>query len=200
MARFPFKKRLRRVAEQLQDNGPAALIISAAAAKVRNRDSHYPYRQDSDFYYLTGVTDPGITLLVSSELKRPLLIAPPVDPVRAVWDGAGTPLRKLAEEIGAEPLVSKDVRSELRSRLRGIETLYFQNAPGTIGWEAAYEMIGTPAHRRGNLPYRFEHSDSILGELRLFKDKAESEAIRSAARITNAAPFGSLSRVQPGAS
>ena len=200
MAQFPFKKRLRRVAEHLEEGAPAALLISAAAVKVKNRDTHYPYRQESDFYYLTGITDPGITLLVTSELKRPLLLTQPPDPIHTLWNGPGTPLKKLAEEIGAEPIITKDVRGEIRNRLRGIETLYFQNTPGTLGWEAASELIGVSAYRRGNFPLRFEHADSILAELRMYKDKSEVEAIRSAARVTNAALFGSLSLVQPGAS
>ena len=200
MTRFPFKKRLRRVADALKERAPAALLLSAAAGKIRSRDSQFPFRQDSDFAYLTGIAEPGISLLVSSELKRPVLFGTPPDPVRALWDGPATPLRRLAEELGAEPIVTKDVRGEIRSKLRGIETLFFQNTPGTTGWEAASELITLPSYRRGNFPLTFEHSDSILSELRMFKDKAEIEAIKAAARVTNAALFGALSLVQPGAS
>lgn len=201
MIKFPFKKRLKLLRSRLKDErGSAALLLSAAPHRTRNRDTSFAYRQESDFFYLTGITEPGYALLISTEHENPLLFASPVDPIRIVWDGPSRPAKSLAQSINAELIVSKNVSAEITSKLRGIEQLFFQNTPGTSACEVASKLIALPSHQRGNYPAQFSHLDCIMGEMRLFKDKAEVEAIRQAARITTSALFGALALIQPGAS
>jgi len=201
MIKFPFKKRLKELRSLMKQDGmPSALVVSAAPHKTRNRDTAFPYRQESDFYYLTGLTEPGFTLLVSTELERPLLLTAPLDPARIVWDGAPQPAKALARSIDAELIISKNITAEIFSKLRGLERCFFQNTPGTIGYEIASKLLATPSHQRGSLPAQLAHLDHLVGEMRLFKDKAEIEAIRQAARITNSALYGALSLSQAGSS
>ncbi|NDC38708.1 MAG: aminopeptidase P family protein [Proteobacteria bacterium] len=201
MLKFPFKKRLKQLRSRLkEEGGSTALLISSAPHKTRNRDSSFSYRQESDFFYLTGITEPGYTLLVSTEHDEPLLFTAPVDPVRVVWDGASQPARSLASAISAELIVSKNIHSEINAKLRGTEHLFFQNTASSLAWEVASKLMALPSYQRSNAPAQFSHLDCIIGEMRLFKDKAEVDAIKHSARITNSALFGAFSLIQPGTS
>jgi len=75
----------------MQMAGDGALIIIPAAPEcVRSRDSLYPYRQDSDFWYLTGFAEPEAVLVLAPGRAQgeTLLFCRPRDPLREAWDGA----------------------------------------------------------------------------------------------------------------
>src|SRR5437899_10901201 len=63
-------------------------IIPAAREAVRSHDTNYRYRQNSDFFYLTGFEEPdAIAVIAPSEAKKFTLFVRPRDPERAIWDG-----------------------------------------------------------------------------------------------------------------
>src|SRR3990167_10716439 len=81
----PFVARRARLLEKMQ-RGIA--IIPTAPERVRNRDSHYPYRHDSYFHYLTGFTEPGAALvLFAGDKPQSLLFCHDKDPDKEIWDG-----------------------------------------------------------------------------------------------------------------
>ena len=68
--------------------GEGVALVATAPERLRNRDSHYPYRFDSYFYYLTGFLEPEATLvLVAGKAPRALLFCRNRDPEREIWDG-----------------------------------------------------------------------------------------------------------------
>ena len=73
--------------------GGGIAIISTAPETARNRDSEFPYRHDSDFFYLTGFEEPGATLVlkIAGSTSQPQLeshlFCRPKDPEREIWDG-----------------------------------------------------------------------------------------------------------------
>src|SRR5438874_13711710 len=70
----------------LMDEGVA--LIATAPERLRNRDSHYPYRFDSYFYYLTGFIEPeAVLVLVAGKAPKALLFCRNRDPERETWDG-----------------------------------------------------------------------------------------------------------------
>src|SRR5215208_3158251 len=73
-----------RVATQLGKDGIA--VIPTAPERPRNRDSDFPYRHDSYFYYLTGFTEPNAWLVITGDGKSTLFCAPK-DLEREIWDG-----------------------------------------------------------------------------------------------------------------
>ena len=85
-------KRRQRLMEMTGDE--SVIIVRAAAHKARNNDVHYPYRQDSDFLYLSGFAEPEamIVLLPEGKEGRSILFCRERDPHREMWDGimAGT--------------------------------------------------------------------------------------------------------------
>ena len=79
-----YAERRARLAAQLGDGGIA--IVPTAPERMRNRDSDYPYRHDSYFYYLTGFTEPGACLVLTSD-GQSTLFCNPKDAEREIWDG-----------------------------------------------------------------------------------------------------------------
>src|ERR1700693_3334371 len=64
-------------------------IIPAAREAVRSHDTNYRYRQNSDFFYLTGFEEPdAIAVIAPSEAKKFTLFVRPRDPEREIWDGS----------------------------------------------------------------------------------------------------------------
>ncbi len=194
-------ERIGRVKQRLKDERvPSALILSSAPQRTLSRDQNFAFRQDSDFFYLTGSQSPGLSLLVSTETQHPFLFVPVTTKHQILWEGAPPNYQELAQEIGAELIVSKDRLRDLLEKLKGISKLYFQNVPDSLAWKVALHLMELPSHRRGALPKAFEHSDSILAEMRLYKDAHEIELITKAARITAESIQKAAPLIRPGIS
>src|ERR1700754_706918 len=84
--REPFVRRRKNVQASMTSG---VLVLFAAEAKLRNNDVHYAFRQDSDFYYLTGFDEPDavLELFAESAGSRSLMFVNPRDPEREIWDG-----------------------------------------------------------------------------------------------------------------
>src|SRR4030095_2250943 len=77
-----------RRAKLAQQMGHGVAIIPTAPERVRNRDSHYPYRFASYSYYLTGVREPeGVLVMLAGSAAKSILFCRERDPEREVWDG-----------------------------------------------------------------------------------------------------------------
>src|SRR5262245_5138791 len=87
MADFsPFARRRERT---LAEIGQGVLVLFAAGHTIRNNDVTYEFRQDSDFYYLTGLEEADAALVLHGGQQRSgVLFVNPKDPEREVWDGA----------------------------------------------------------------------------------------------------------------
>jgi Xaa-Pro aminopeptidase len=84
-------------------------VIPTAPERVRNRDSHFPYRFDSHFYYLTGFAEPEAVLVLTD--KRSILFCRERNPEREVWDGFRYGPERAQERFGfdeAHPIAALD--------------------------------------------------------------------------------------------
>jgi Xaa-Pro aminopeptidase len=195
-----FARRLRRITGILQAwPHPAAVVVSSAPSVVRSRDGHYPYRQNSDFYYLTGSNEPDLTVFLRSARKRPLVVAPKPDPIKVVWEGRPREDgRALARRLGADLIETSDPMKEILALLPGVSEVLHQNSLGTTSGALARKLADTPSHLRGSLPVRLAHIDAILENLRLFKEPCEIAAIQRSAAITNRALHETVPFMHPG--
>ena len=89
-----YQERRNALAKQIHaKSGGGIAVISTAPELARNRDSEFPYRHDSDFFYLTGFEEPGATLVVTVKASgkdyelQSHLFCRPKDPEREIWDG-----------------------------------------------------------------------------------------------------------------
>lgn len=179
------KARLRRVSALLKARPhSAAFLLSSDSAPIQSRDQHYPFRQNSDFFYLTGSGVQGGTLLISNTRSTPILFWKRPTAHEILWEGRARSPRELSRQLGAELVLADDPKIEIRRALHGIDELVFQNDERTQAWSVAHEIIKTPSAFRGKLPRKFTHIDEILAPMREIKSPDEIKALKLAAKIT----------------
>ncbi len=167
-------------------------VIPAATELLRNGDAHYRFRQDSDFYYLTGFGEPDALLLITSGLEsESFLFNRPRDPQSEQWTG-----KRLGQEDACEVLAVDAAYSlaTLETRLpelfAGKQAIYY-----TLGqrpsWDArilqAWQIVKGQVRRGVKAPDAVCDLAPIVGEMRLFKRQVEIDSMKQAARITVAA-------------
>ncbi len=129
------RKRLKAALNLMQaEHSASALVVSSATNVTKSRDQTFPFRQSSDFYYLTGSSAQDLILLLSTKHRAPRLIAPKASKEQALWEGPGPDLRQLANHLGAELLITKSPSEEVMQHLKQHHTLFFQNERGSRGW------------------------------------------------------------------
>ena len=183
-----FAQRRRRFFEQL---GGAAAVIPAAALVVHHADCEWPFRQNSDFWYLTGFDEPEAVALFlphRSEGERFVLFVQPREASAEVWNGFRWGCEGAVAEFGAD---LAHPRSELEQRLpeylKGAEGIAFR-----VGKHPKVEPLVLAAWagqldrapRSGSAAFGLVAPCPLLHELRLRKGPEELERMREAARIS----------------
>ena len=195
------KKRINRLVKLLGDGKrSAAALVSANAVMQKSHDENFPYRPNSNLFYLTGVRSEGVLLLVRSDGRRPCLIVPRLDRVQVLWNGLAENARPIAQRLGAELVESSDCVKEAVARLRGVELLYCQNSAGAPGWKAAETVLAGRGDTQSPYPHTIAQLDLLMQELRLIKEPGEIAQIGKAAAATVAALHQVLPLIAPGRS
>lgn len=182
-----FQARRQKLAEQLPANSVA--LIPAGHELLRNGDAHYRFRQDSNFYYLTGFSEPDALLVVTNEKEvRSILFNRPRNLAEEQWTG-----RRLGQE-GAITELHVDlafplsaINEELPKLLAGKSTIYYAFGRHKELEQQIVECLNVlkAQVRRGvKAPESLSDLEPILGEMRLFKSEAEIDLLRQAARIS----------------
>lgn len=182
----------------------AVIMVRAATAKIRNNDAHYPYRQDSDFLYLSGFSEPDamIVLLPGDESGVSILFCRERDPHREMWDGTMTGLEGAMEQYGFdEAYPIGEIKQRLPRLLQGRERIFYDLGKDSefdqllIGW-----MNGFRAKKHGRIqaPDEIIALDHSLHEMRLFKSRTEITTMRKSARIAARAHRRAMQVCKPG--
>src|SRR3984885_10102713 len=166
-------------------------IIPAAPVRHRNNDVEYPYRQDSDFQYLTGFGEPeSVAVLVPGrELAQYVLFVRDRDPERETWDGRRAGTEGATRQYGADDAFPISDIDEILPGLMENRTRVFY-AMGThpefdqrvVGW---LNGLRTQARHGKHPPQEFVTPDYVLHDMRLTKSRAEVDVMREAARIAS---------------
>jgi len=183
----------------------AVAVVHSPPEKLRNGDAHFPYRQSSDLYYLTGFTEPEATLVIrpGAEEDKVVLFVRPRDPKREIWDGRRAGVEGACERFGAD--VAYPV-SELEEKLPGL-VANFNELHYSLGTDSAFDSricqtLATLRRRERTgqrPPIRVVDPRVTLHELRLRKSNDELETLRNAAAITNEAHAAAMRAARPGA-
>jgi len=188
MSTAEYRRRRRRLLEAVGKNGVA--LLAAAPERVRNRDVHYPYRQDSDFTYLTGFSEPDAVLVLVPKRKQGevVLFCRPRDEAKEIWDGPRAGIEGAVERYGAdEAHPIEALNDELPKLLENRERLYYPLATDSeldllvMDW---LQAVRSKARSGVRAPSELIAIDRLLHEQRLVKSKAEIKAMRRAARIS----------------
>jgi Xaa-Pro aminopeptidase len=180
------------------------IIVPAAPARIRNNDVHYPYRQDSDFLYLTGFREPEAVLVLIPQEKggQCLLFCRARNPDREMWDGARIgPEGAIADYGMDEAFEYKEVSTRLPELLHDRDRIYYDLGRDPmfdrqlIGW--LNEFRGE-SRRTFHAPEEIHALDHMLHDMRLYKSRTELSAMRQAARIAIEAHTRAMQSCQPG--
>ena len=180
-----YAQRRARLAAQL---GPHAVaIIPTAPERPRNRDSDFPYRHDSYFYYLTGFTEPHAWLVLTGD-GHSTLFCQAKDLEREIWDGYRLGPEAAPGALGVDaalPVGELDAR--LPRLLENHSAVWYPFATHS-GLAARVEGWLAPVRARvrfGALcPTQQNDLCVLLDEMRLVKDTHEQDVMRRAAQIS----------------
>lgn len=182
---------------------PGALLLFSAPVAIRNNDVEHEYRQDSDFYYLTGFDEPESVLLLRSGAEpNSVLFVRPRDPERETWDGPRAGVDGAVQTFGAAqafPIAELDAK--LPELLSGVPRLYYRL--GQEGEEDARVLRAIAALRRKTrqaivYPTSIVEPAAILHEMRLKKSPDELSLMRQALSVTEAGHRELMRVTRPG--
>ncbi len=167
--------------------GSAPIVLTANGSLQRNGDSTYLFRQDSSFWYLTGIDDPDIVLVMDKD--KEYLIVPEGNEIRDVFEGEINQAR-LSEISGIKSVIdSKNGWKQLANRLSRVKHMATLAAPPA--YEPHYNMYTNPARalliaRCKDISPGLELLDlrSHLAKMRVVKQPEELVALREAVDIT----------------
>ena len=198
-----FIKRRQRLMRRMGRD--SVLLLGAAPERLRSGSTHYAYRQDSDFYYLTGFTEPEAILLLAPghDDGDAQLFCRPHDRERERWEGARLGPDGAVAQLGfdsAWPIESLDQR--LPGLLAGRHRLYYplnRDAERDRILFLALEGLRRQVRAGVHAPEAIVSPQPLLHELRLRKSRAEIALMRRAARISARAHQRAMRACRPGA-
>jgi Xaa-Pro aminopeptidase len=193
------RKQLMRIA-----GDDAILVLPAALERIRSRDTHYPYRQDSDLWYLTGFPEPEAVLVLVPGRRHgeALLFCRERDPEREGWDGPRSGPEGAVERFGLDDAYPiEDLDEILPGLLEGRSRVYYHFGRDTefdlklIGW---LNRVRAQVRSGAQPPHEFLELGHLLDELRLFKSPAELKLMQRAADISVKAHEAAMRAAKPG--
>lgn len=164
----------------------AIVVVSAGREVIRNGDAVYRFRQNSDFWYLTGSDEPESLLVISKE--QSILFNRPRNPAEEQWTGARLGQEGACQELGMDiawPL--SDISHKLPELLTDKTAVYClmnQDMYARNHLFKAFEILAGKRRRGVKAPDSLYDLEPLLGEMRLFKSEAEIQLMRKAAAIS----------------
>lgn len=185
-----FRDRRKRFVEAIAGG---AAVLPSAPISVRSNDVEYAYRQDSDFYYLTGFSEPESVAVFAPGHKDGefVLFVRPRDKERETWTGKRAGVEGAMLEFGADKAYAIEELDRILPRyLENVDSVYY---PLGLNQSMNARMIDLMRKCQAIRP-RVDASPSalldpreIIHEMRLFKETAELERMRRAAAISSQA-------------
>ncbi len=179
-------------------------VIPAAPVRYRNNDVEYAYRQDSDFFYLTGFAEPDsvAVLIPGREQAEYVLFVRERDPTRETWDGKRAGPAGAVRLYGADDAFPiGDMDEILPGLLENRTKVYYRMGAyadfdqRVVAWVNGLRSQGR--HGRHS-PQEFVALDHVLHDMRLFKSRCEVELMRESARIASRAHVRAMRACRPG--
>jgi len=196
-----FAKRRKRLMQSISSTG--IIILTAAPIALRSGDSDYPYRQNNDFYYLTGFEEPeAVAILVPSNAGGEfILFSRPRHPEEEIWTGARAG-QTGAKKFGADRAYPMgqlaDKLPELLSGRTEIHYALGANQTFDAVLFAAIHKIRGKIRNGSQSPFAFIDLVQTVHEMRVIKSPAEINLMRTAAEISAVAHSHVMSICRPG--
>lgn len=194
--------RARRAALAARAKG-GAVIIPSHPEFIRNHDVHFPHRQDSNLFYLTGFEEPESVLVFRpGQTPETILFVRPKDVLRETWDGFRYGPEAVEREFGIDKayLIS-DFDKVIADLLKPVERVYYRFNISREFDEKMLQILDTVRSNmgrtgRGHLPVL--DSWELIGELRVIKSEFDIAAMRKACEISARAHIEAMKFTRPG--
>lgn len=180
----------------------AAILLVSNPDTIRNDDVHYPYRQDSTFFYFTGLIEQESAMFLSPEGEFTLFVRKR-DKLREIWDGERYGLEGAKTYFKADQVFPiEELFTRLPKMLASVDSLYFK--PGIQGestQRAIFEALTESKKsfgRSGRSVVSLKDPTAWFGELRMTKQPEEVELLRTAGKITALAHQALIQTILPG--
>jgi Xaa-Pro aminopeptidase len=176
----------------------AALLLASPPEQLRNGDTHFKFRQDSDILYLTGFEEPGtvVVLRPGHETLRFVLFVRPRNPAEETWTGRRAGVEGAVRDFGADAAFpAADLDDKLVEVLSGVEEIHFPFGREATLDAAVARLLGrlrVGERRGGRAPLRLVDARLSLHEMRLLKSPQEVAIQRRAAEITAEAHIAAI--------
>lgn len=198
---MPFANRRARLMEQMGHD--AIAIIATRPEMYRNRDADYKFRADSSFYYLTGFAEPEAVAVIQTDAAQPYtLFCRERNRDMEIWHGLRAGTEGAVNDYAADQAFTiEQLDEQIIALLANKKRLYVR-----LGQDAAFDLcvtgwlkkIAASQRQGGQPPVEIIQLDSIVDEMRLFKDDFEVNLMREAAQISAQAHVRAMQQVKPG--
>ena len=179
-------------------------ILPAAPVRTRNRDVEYPYRQDSDFFFLSGFSEPEavIVLVPGRKHSEYILFCRDKNPEQEVWHGRRCgPVAAKEQFLVDDAFPIDDIDEILPGLMEHCERVYY-----TMGMDPQFDKrvmdwvnsLRKTARSGTHVPYEFVSLDYLLHDMRLFKNRDELRLMKKAAAISSNAHRRAMKFCKPG--
>lgn len=188
----------------MEKMGDGIAILKGAPEQIRTNDTEYPYRQDSDFFYLTGYTEPGAACIVDPNNKAyPFtLFVLPQDPKKEVWTGWRLSFDETVKEYGASRAMDiAEFESVSLEAMKSSSKVYTNLNHDKNHQYKMLDLVGQvrkEVQRTGGGPEGLESVGSITHGMRLIKDEHELALMQKAADISADAHIKAMEACRPG--
>jgi len=186
-----------RRAHLLKNMHAGIAIIPTAAEAIRNRDSHYPYRFDSYFYYLTGFAEPESVLILiagdaaKGEPAKSILFCRDKDIEREIWDGFRYGPEAAQTQFGFDEAHTIQQLDALMPTLLGNQSQLFYSLGADNHWDARVtswlNIVKNKARMGISAPQSISDVRQLIDVQRLIKTPFEIDLMRRSADIAAAA-------------
>ena len=202
----PYHQRRLSLVERMTRGGGGIALVHTANEQPRNRDTHYPYRADSYFQYLTGFTEPEAVLVIivgsGDTPPQSILFCREKNLEREIWDGFRHGPEGARELFGFDAAHAiGELEAKLPELLANQPALWF-----SIGHDAAWDQriaaalnaVRAEARTGKRAPATIRDVRAELDAMRLIKDPTEIATMRRAAEISSAAHMRAMRFTTPG--
>lgn len=203
----PFFKARRETLMSKSESKGAAFILPSNPLYLRNPDVGYPFRQESNFFYLTGFEEPEscAVILPSNEggkSHKLILFVRRRDPVLEIWEGERYGIEGALKVFGAdETYLLSELEEKLPVLLKNVEKVFYRsnlNEADDRRIQGVLEKHRKAMGRSGRGLLPVEDPNTVIGEMRLFKTPEEIPFIRRACEVSALAHKTLMETVKPG--
>ena len=195
------RSQLKKFIEQMDENSVA--IIPASHEQTRSYDTEFKFRQDSDFWYLTGFPEPDAIAVIDPSAKKPFtLYVRPRDPLMETWFGRRQGVEGAVKNFGVDRAFSiEKFPADIGKLLDGHDKLYYRFA---VDKDLDQQILGYFNEQRVRRiktaypPHTIIDPTPIIGHMRLHKTEKEVAFMQKAGDIAAEAHILAMKKVKPG--